>query len=289
MKYLFAVFAACFASSGLAQKINNADIQSLVEAERAFAAMAKEKNTREAFLFFLADDAVTSAPGLGPRIGKKHLEEQEPNEGYLHWYPVFSDIASSRDFGYNTGPWEFREKRSDEKPVAFGEFVSVWEKNAQGEWKVAIDIGIGHGEPAAEAPPLTTSRNKLQGGKKHTSAEKNKLYQFEKTFIREFSEKGNGAYLTLLSDEAKFFRGGSLPFTTSKQIKDLLAGEQRAQTYTFMGGDVASSGDLAYVYGKVTFQIIKDNRTQTKQGSYMRFYKKEDGKTWRIVLDLLTN
>ena len=56
-----------------------------------------------------------------------------------------------------------------------------------------------------------------------------------------------------------------------------------------MGGDIASSGDLAYVYGKATFQVMKDGQQQTRNGSYMRFYKKEDGQNWKIVLDLLTN
>lgn len=152
------------------QHFNDPKLQELIEAEFAFIKMPKEKNTRDAFIFFLADDGVTSAPGQGPRIGKKYLEEQTPNEGWLNWEPVYSDIAASGDFGFNTGPWEFRQKRTDEKPVAFGQFVSMWKKNDQGEWKVAIDIGISHGAPKSKHA-LATSSIKLNPQTSNTAVD----------------------------------------------------------------------------------------------------------------------
>ena len=117
------------------------DTRTLVEVEEAFAQMAKEKNTRDAFLAFFADDVVTV--GKEPRIGKEYLLMQTPNESWLNWWPVYSFLCTSGDFGFNTGPWEFRNSRSDEKPVAFGHFVTVWKK-VNGEWKAAIDMGISH-------------------------------------------------------------------------------------------------------------------------------------------------
>ena len=38
------------------------NLQAMVDAEHAFIQMAKEKNTRDAFLFFLTDDAITTGP-----------------------------------------------------------------------------------------------------------------------------------------------------------------------------------------------------------------------------------
>ena len=183
-------------SAGLvhAQEFSDKNLQSLADAERAFSRMAKEKNNRDAFIAFLADDAVTSAPGQGPRIGKKYLEEQPPNESWLYWEPVYSDIAASGDFGFNTGPWEFRQKQTDEKPVAFGEFVSIWKKNAQGEWKVAIDIGIGHGAPKNKPALLSTSSIRLKPSASKTVADKNEVFTLEKKFIEDFSQQGSAAY-----------------------------------------------------------------------------------------------
>jgi ketosteroid isomerase-like protein len=272
---------------GLTQDFTDPALQSLVDAERAFALYAKEKNTRDAFLLFLADDAVTSAPGQGPGIGKKQLENQKPNETYLKWWPVYSDIASSGDFGFNTGPWEFRPNRTDEKAVAFGEFVSIWKKNARGEWKVAIDIGISHGEPKQHTA-LKTSSMRLRSGA-NNPAGKTEIFEIEKKFLSDFEQNGNRSYDKLLSGEARFYRAGNLPYTSPDEIKTLLSTPDNKAVYTFMDGDVASSGDLAYVYGKVSSEIIKDGAPQVRQASYMRFWKKEDGRSWKIVLDLISN
>lgn len=272
----------------LAQEPSGTNLQSMADAERAFAQMAKEKNTRDAFLHFLTDDAVTSAPGQGPRSGKKHLEQQPVNESWLYWYPVYSDIAASGDFGFNTGPWEFRQKRGDEKPVAFGEFVSIWKKNPQGEWKVAVDIGIVHGPPTDAAVTWTTTAIPLKR-KLPQSPVKNESLEIERQFIREFSKTGNAVYTGLISSEARFYRSGSDPSTTKEKIQELLKSPGPKITYNVMGGEAASSGDLAYVYGTATSEIVKEGVTQTRTSSYMRFWKKEDGKNWTIVLDLISN
>jgi ketosteroid isomerase-like protein len=265
-----------------AQDLKDKNLQAMVNAERAFAQLAKEKNTRDAFLTWFADSAVTSAPNRGPRIGKKHLEAQQPNESWLWWEPEYSDIASSGDFGFNTGPWEFRQQKTDEKPVAYGHFVSIWKKD-HGGWKVAVDIGIGYPQPV-EKKTLTTSSLPLT---KKPAAPGNKieLLAQEQKFIEAFAAKGNAAYEPVRSKEIRFYRGGHTPYTTSKAAQELLAMPTPSIAYTLMDGDIASAGDLAYVYGKVTI----NNNDGAHLGSYMRFWKKEDGKSWKIVLDLYTN
>jgi ketosteroid isomerase-like protein len=129
----------------------------------------------------------------------------------------------------------------------------------------------------------------LKGSSKNPKADKRALFDFEKAFIEKYAREGNIAYNNLLAAEAKFYRAGSLPLTTREKIEALLKEQTEKKTYAFMGGDMATSGDLAYVYGKATFEIMKDGQPQTHNGSYMRFYKKEDGQNWKIVLDLLTN
>src|SRR5262249_14261402 len=106
-------------------QFSNPNLQAMVDAERAFIAMAKEQNTRDAFLFFLSDDAVTTGPE-GPRTGKESIRNQPVSAGWLNWEVTYCDIAASGEMGYNTGPWEFRVQKTDETPVAYGEFHSIW-------------------------------------------------------------------------------------------------------------------------------------------------------------------
>jgi ketosteroid isomerase-like protein len=282
----FSVITLAFPLS--AQEFKDTDLQGLANAERSFSAMAKEKNTRDAFLFYFADSAVSSAPGEGPRVGKKHLEAQQPNETWLYWYPVYSDISASGDFGFNTGPWEFRQKKTDEKPVAFGEFVSMWKKNANGEWRVAVDIGIGHGPVTTLVSTINTSTIPLEKIKGKPSS-KGDILSVEKNFIEAFRAKGKTAYEESLSTEIRLYRPAKEPFIGLAKANEALSSDLQNLLCSPMGADISSAGDLAYVYGKASFDVTREGTTQKRNGSYMRFWKKEDGKNWKIILDLVTN
>ena len=264
--------------TGLGSKDNN-DLQSLLDSERAFMEMARKQNTRDAFLFYLSDKAVTAEPGKGPRCGKKYLESQKPNESWLYWHPSFSEIASSGDFGYNTGPWEFRVKRDDEHAAAFGQFLSVWIKETNGEWKVALDMGISHGQTTGQER-LTTSVIKDSNSR----AGQAEILRVEQTFIEALSQRSGYAYAERLATISRFLRPGREPFIKRSEISGLLEEEAKIQ-YSILGADIATSGDLAYVYGKAT-ATTRDGLL--KIHSYVRIWRREAGE-WKITADLLSD
>ena len=55
-----------------------------------------------------------------------------------------------------------------------------------------------------------------------------------------------------------------------------------------MGGDVAASGDLGYVYGKATVRGSSGQTVTAEIHSYLRIWRKQEG-GWKIVLDLLSD
>ena len=65
-----------------AQAQSNPNLQAMIEAERAFVAMARDQNRREAFLFFLSDDAITNSP-QGPVKGKDQIRNQPLQDDLL--------------------------------------------------------------------------------------------------------------------------------------------------------------------------------------------------------------
>src|SRR5213595_2860652 len=113
------------------------DRNELVAMERAFAKAAATKGTRDAFLEFLADDGIIFQPG--PVNGKQFWQARTPRKGRLSWEPVFADVSLAGDLGYTTGPYEFRPNGADDKPIAFGQYFTVWKKQTDGSWKVALD------------------------------------------------------------------------------------------------------------------------------------------------------
>jgi ketosteroid isomerase-like protein len=274
MKHFLAIALAALTVISKAQTNVDPNLKSLIDAEWSFIKIAKEKNTRDAFIESLADDAVTFGQDI--QKGKDNFKAQQPNESWLYWQPVYSVIAASGDFGFNTGPWEFRTKRADEKPVAFGQFVTVWKK-VNGEWKAAIDIGISHDTPVNKETWKTSKHKSLPS---KPVENKNDIMEFEKQFQDELAQYGNATYKKFLSSEARFYRQKREPFTLSGEITDFLGSAEKV-TFKSVDGEIASSGDLAFVYGR----SIVHEKTD-RNSFFMRIWRKENG-SWRIVLDLV--
>jgi hypothetical protein len=83
----------------------------------------------------------------GPTRGKAVWEARTADKARLEWAPEVAEIASSGDLGYTSGPWRLTPEGAD-KPIAFGHYLTVWKKQADGKWSVLIDHGISHA-PAA--------------------------------------------------------------------------------------------------------------------------------------------
>ena len=248
----------------------------MVDAERAFSKMSFDKNTRDAFLFYMSDSVITF--GERPRLGKEHLLAREPNETLLAWYPVYADISASHDFGYTFGPWEYRNSRTDQAPAATGHFLSVWRKE-NGTWKVALDVGVDHPfqEFTAEykkldAPKHTHSHVKHPGGTETILA-------VEEQFIRDFQTHALTAYKKHVTGHTKFFRSGLLPFPFEKIKQDNVA-------YRLLDGLISPSGDMAFVYGTAQWSR-EETPAENQEANYVRIWKK-DGSAWKIVADVLT-
>jgi ketosteroid isomerase-like protein len=148
------------------------DYEDLVAAEKAFAADATARGSREAFLAALADDGVVFEPG--PVNGKAAWQAKVEDGALLEWTPEVAEVASGGDLGYTAGPWRLTPKGED-APKARGHYLTVWRKDADGRWKVLSDHGVSHAETpfpatvqrrggisAAESPPWSVGTDELR-------------------------------------------------------------------------------------------------------------------------------
>ena len=129
-------------------------VQAMVEAEKKFYETGQEKGTRAAFLEFLAEDGIIFRPG--PVNGKEAWGKRPETGLDLVWEPTFAVIARSADFGYDTGPAKWRANKKEEKFTGHGQFISIWKKQKDGLWKVALDCGIENPEPTGKPETLRT-------------------------------------------------------------------------------------------------------------------------------------
>lgn len=281
-------FLAFGCISSFANETRENALLGLIQAEQAFAALAVKANTREAFLTYLADDAIMFSNG--PSNGKKLYAANQADESLLTWEPVFADVAASGDFGYDTGPYSHRQKRTDEKPQRQGQFVTIWKKLPTGEWRVAFDTGYSHPAPAsAIKPALQTGTSDLSQGQPPGTPDEARasLLAAERALIAGLKQDGVSAYKNALSTSARRLYRGQFPAVNRAAF--LTQADQSAKieslSYELIEGAVASSGDLGYVYGWLDWQKSSPENTP-KRVNYLRIWKRENGRDWNLVLEL---
>ena len=103
-------------------------LQEMVKTEQAFSKMAEEKNARDAFMAFIADDGLLFRPGAvnGKQWMLEHPVPPSDKKPLLAWQPSFAGMAAPGDMGFTTGPWEAKQDIKDEKPSGYGHFMTVW-------------------------------------------------------------------------------------------------------------------------------------------------------------------
>jgi ketosteroid isomerase-like protein len=58
-------------------------------------------------------------------------------------------------------------------------------------------------------------------------------------------------------------------------------------TWTPVGADISSSGDLGYTYGTYEFESKdKDGKPVVEHGKYTSIWKKQRDGSWKVVLDM---
>jgi YVTN family beta-propeller protein len=274
-----------FAPAADAGPVPGSALAGLVEAEKAFAQYAKDHSTKAAFLEFLATDGLIFKAGAVK--GREFWSGMPEGNDLLGWRPFFADLSASGDLGYTTGPYEQFRDREDAQAAGFGHYVSVWKKQRDGAWKVALDIGIGH--PPAPAEPFAISRIQAPAvsGAANGPAAAESLMQAERAFVETQKNKGLPAYTEVLSKEGRIYRPQVAPMTNSGDIQAFIASTDKKFSFVPVESAAAASGDLGYVYGTGIVEIAGGGSVRTLNTNYLRIWKKEDGKTWKIVLDLV--
>ncbi len=269
------------------------EMAALVEAERSFSKMSEEKGIREAFLTWLAPDATVFRPEPVP--GRPVYEKMDPaNPAVLTWEPEVAEIAASGELGYTSGPYRLRPERGAE-PTGFGHYVSVWKKQADGTWRVFLDIGVQHGPPASPAPITTVATPRVDAEFEILSLEAHRDEGnvvgsrgglFESTVGAHGYRKALAEFAT---DDARVFRPGQFPSVGKARIKDLIprfAGsvdprsKQRRSRYQVC---VAYSGDLACTYGTSEYPKTK---SVVEEASFLKIWRKDPSGSWKICLDI---
>jgi len=271
----------------VAQKVSvrKQNRQALVQMERDFARAAATKGTRDAFLEFIADDGILFQPG--PISGKKFWTERQPRKGLLSWEPIFADVSRAGDLGYTTGPWEFRPNGADDKPVAFGQYFTIWKKQSDGSWKFVLDRGVGSEKPFATKIllfPLNDEESTTSGNVDRETG-RAIVKKLETEFAERSAKKGAAdAFDSYLAEDARLLRENVAPAVGKNTALSLVSARLGNLSWQVTAADISASGDLGYTYGVFEF---KSGSAASEHGSYVHVWKKHNGK-WKVVLDIMS-
>ncbi|MCX2740426.1 YybH family protein [Pontibacter anaerobius] len=233
-------------------------LESLSNAERAFSATSEVKGISHAFMQHLAEDGLVFAPT--PTNAHKLYAAAPASTAYLSWYPAFADIASSLDWGYTTGPYQLKPSADAEKAVGAGFYLSVWRKQPDGQWKVAIDMGNSFSpnllkEETYQPIPANTKSKKAKGAKEELLTKD--VQQVQPYFA-----------------ETLIYRHGEYPY----KYKDASIEPAANVVYTNLGHELSPAADMAYTYGSYTQPSEKGE----ERGHYLKVWKMLDGQ-WTLV------
>jgi ketosteroid isomerase-like protein len=255
----------------------------VVAAERAFAAASMTQGLHKAFLANLAEDAISFQP-LPLPARPNHLG-QPPSTGKLNWGPAWVGASSAGDVAVSIGPWLFA---APENPVVkretTGWYISVWRRQKDGTWKVAVDTSVeltmpfvipasvqnGFPNVPDKGPPAGAAAGARSG-----------ITAAEKTFAAA-ARSGIGKAIA------------AQPDPLLRVYRQKAAGEGLAASQALLAADPrrvacvpaaivgSASGDLGYAYG--TCDSI--GHEPPVKVAFLHVWRKQADESWKIVVDV---
>ena len=137
-----------------AEALGAATAEAVRQADLAFAKRAGEAGFARAFLEFMDEEegllyGVEGPPTVGARAAFEALGGDAPERMKVEWAPTKAWGSKGGDLGVTVGTYT-RTPIVAGPPVRTGRYVTVWRKDAKGQWKGLIDIG--ESDPVATPP-----------------------------------------------------------------------------------------------------------------------------------------
>jgi ketosteroid isomerase-like protein len=281
MKRKFLILAvACALPAGAAAQdsaavaLDSLRAMTVVEAEQAFARAAAELGMRAAFLAHLADDAVVFTPRATD--GQEAYGALAESSEVLQWEPAIAESSMADDLGYTTGPYTYRS--APDAPVSgSGWYLSVWQRKADGVWKVVLDLGTPTEAAAAAGGrveiPARTAAPTASAAQRRTN-----LLALEQ-LIADVSARGSAQRAILRAvdvdarhnDAGTLVRGGR---AVARTVPDT------AVAYEQLGHGFSQDADMAYTYGEYT---MGRESSAEPDGNWVRIWRMQGDGQWYIV------
>lgn len=288
-KIFFSAASVLFVVASVAgEPAEGSALSQLIEAERNFAKASVTKGRNAAFVDNLADECLVYNK-VWLTKGKQFFRDQQPRPIILKWEPEFADISAGGDFGVTTGPWEVQEYRPGTQPLMKGYFLTVWQKQTDGSWKVILDNGAIMSVPEKNEHKVSfpdgADKPKKDFKAADTQAVTAELKKMDLHFLEAWKKEPiPDTYLSYLAPDCRIMRPEALPAITAESVDKMIAEEDKLATWLCAGSGAAPAGDLGFTYGLFTRQ----SEEKYAEGSYVRIWKKQADGTFKILIEMVS-
>ena len=266
--FAFALLALAAACSSEPQ--SQADVAPVVAAERAFAAAAQQGGWVEAFEAYSTADAIVLQAGpVNARQSLAGIDPANRGDTSLNWGPEFAGISGGGDFGFTTGPY-------NGGGAAFGQYFTVWRRQADGSWKWIYDGGTNQTTPTTvnasaqvEALPIGA-----RGAGTEMAATESILRE-EGELARAAAANVGDAYRAVFAETGRMNRDNQ-PTASGRDAAATLAGATPVAFSPPQVVHASGNGDMVFTIGQA--------RWEGGSGYYCRIWVLQ-AEGWRIGYD----
>ena len=260
-------------------------LDSLVETEREFARAARAGGWRAAFLDYFADDAIAFAPAPTPAKPRLLKGKARPfAEEELTWEPRAGDVAASGDLGWLTGPSTYIDHTANTPPT-YGNYMSVWKRDAGGRWLNYIDLGTQTPRPASFEPGFTRMQMPSRYTAPTTAQEATpSLLEQDRRLNAAIAILGTkAAYARAIAPGARLHRPGfgTMPAVGAAEIAEWFTQHSDRIAVCTTSGASSAAGDLGYTYGTYAVGLAD------AEGSYVRVWARTASGAWLLQVDAI--
>ncbi len=278
-KFQTIIFSLFFISLFAQDPKQKEELQKLIETERAFAQASIDKGTKMSFLDFLSKESIVFDKSI-PVNGLEHWQKLD-FKGVITWQPTIAEIAGSSDLGYTVGNYQFHNTSAEEKPNAFGSFVTIWKKQADNSWKVAVDMGISHDEIGVNSANIAEIYPTFKPYElKNQMVLAERMVFMNDHFYWKNAKSSLNPFEPHLAQNVRIYRRNLKPIIGKENAKVFLKKMyDKNLVYTGLKAISSNAGDLVCVYGVIS--------GGGKSGTYLRIYKQEAKDAWKIVVEMV--
>jgi len=129
------------AGSRTEEELADAAVAEIMDADRAFAALAVREGVPAAFQRYAASDGVllTSTQRFDGAEGAAQAFSQWPQGARLEWAPEMGRVSARGDMAWT---WGNSVRVATDGTRTPGRYISVWTRDYEGNWKYAFDAAV---------------------------------------------------------------------------------------------------------------------------------------------------